>query len=89
MKNKWILNIGAILLAVGLMAGCGTMKDDNDMDPKENDAPIQDDEQDENLNEPFDEDNNDNDLNEDRNDREDDVDLNEDRDNPDPDEANR
>lgn len=50
MKGKWILNIGAFLLVGSLLAGCGTTTDDDIINEREGDAPLEENERDTNRN---------------------------------------
>lgn len=50
MKNKWTIHFGAFLLVGALLTGCGTTDNDNMNNEREDDAPLEQNEQEPNMN---------------------------------------
>ncbi len=73
MKNKWVLNIGAFLLVGSLLAGCGTTTDDDIIDERNEDVPLEENDRDMNRNDNNNQNDRDNNI---ENDMEDNLDDN-------------
>ena len=83
MTKKYLARLAVPVLALSLVAACGTTNDDNDNNPADNEAPLEEDNGNLNENEPGTDNNPNDEMDRDNNQNEDvpDDDLNKDRDN--------